>query len=119
MPKKVPFTGNVFFRCDEEDTAALIAIDRNHGIGPAKLGAGLLHAACQFYRQHGWFSFPVVIEPVAFQAKYVAESNPLISEVEQQIPVASGKPAEYPTRRKRRRNVDTSGAAKPPAQRGS
>jgi hypothetical protein len=75
MPKKVPFNGTVFIRCDDEDTESLRKIEAEHNIAPTKFTAGLIRAACQFYRKHGWFSFPVVIEPEVFQARYVAEEQ--------------------------------------------
>lgn len=51
----------------------ITAMDTKHKIPPAELGRGLFAAAAEFYRVHGWFSFPVRIEPEAFQARYVAE----------------------------------------------
>lgn len=75
MPKKLPFKGTIFYRCVEQDTATLREIEAKHNIAPIKFTAGLIQAACQFYREKGWFSFPVVIRPEAFQTRYVAEEQ--------------------------------------------
>lgn len=71
---KREFTGQLNFKCQEDVTAALLEIRERHHIEPVDFSRGLLKAACQFYRENGWFSFPVVIEPLAFQAKFVAET---------------------------------------------
>lgn len=53
----------------------LAKIYERHTLKPTDFGRRLVEAACQFYEEHGWFSFPVVIEPEAFQARYVAEEQ--------------------------------------------
>lgn len=45
----------------------LIGIKNRHKILPNVLARELLVAAAEFYARHGWFSFPVVIEPEEFQ----------------------------------------------------
>ena len=71
MPKK-GFNGQIGLRCSDEMSATLKEIERTHRIAPIELARGLVDATCQFYRQHGWFSFPVVIQPEAFQRQYIA-----------------------------------------------
>jgi hypothetical protein len=84
MPKKVPFNGTVFLRLDEEDAATLREIDKTHQIAPTKFTAALIKSACQFYREKGWFSFPIVIEPEAFQARYVAEEQAIYEQAKKE-----------------------------------
>lgn len=55
--------------------ATLVAIEKRHGHAPGVVARKLLDAACEFYEANGFFSFPVVIEPLAFQASYVAEKE--------------------------------------------
>lgn len=63
----------VFARGVTHLAATINEIALRHRITPADLTRGLLEAACQFYREHGWFSFPILIEPLAFQAVKAAE----------------------------------------------
>lgn len=74
MPKKTArITDKVFARVDDDLARGINAIVDKHNTEPAVLVRGLLEAAVAFYDAHGWFSFPVRIEPEAFQAQYVAE----------------------------------------------
>lgn len=75
MPKKGITSGQLGVRVDEETVRTLLVMEEKHRVAPVDLARGLLEAACQFYREHGWFSFPVRIEPEAFQARYVAEQQ--------------------------------------------
>ena len=70
MAKK-SFGGTVYVRTDEM-TQTLLAIQAKHGTAPNELTRKLLKSACDFYDQHGFFSFPVCIEPLAFQRAWIA-----------------------------------------------
>ena len=48
-------------------------IEAAHGTPAVRFSRLLVEAACKFYDEHGFFSFPVRIEPETFQAGYVAE----------------------------------------------
>lgn len=75
VPKKKPIEDVLFVRGLSHIAEELNAIQQKHRTSPTDLARGLLEAACAFYRTHGWFSFPVVIEPEAFQARFVAEKT--------------------------------------------
>lgn len=75
MAQKKEFNGTIYWEADEDTAATLKHMASAHGVTPVEVTRRLLLAACQFYREHGWFSFPVVIEPEAFQARYVAEAQ--------------------------------------------
>jgi hypothetical protein len=75
VPKKKAFSDVLYVRGLEHRADILNAIDEKHGIAPVELARRLVEAACSFYETHGWFSFPVVIEPEAFQARFVAETQ--------------------------------------------
>lgn len=69
MPKKTKVTTTIFARGVEHLADTINAIDSIHGIPPAELTRRLLEAACKFYRENGWFSFPIIIEPEEFQRR--------------------------------------------------
>jgi hypothetical protein len=75
MPKSTRVTDKVFARIEEDLAEGINAIHEKHHIEPAVLVRGLLEAAVSFYRDKGFFSFPVVIHPEAFQARWVAETQ--------------------------------------------
>lgn len=76
MPIKKEFTDVIFVRGLSHRAEAINAIAKKHRIVPVDLARGLVEAACDFYERHGFFSFPVRIEPEAFQQGYIeAESR--------------------------------------------
>lgn len=75
MPKSARITDKVFARVEEDLADGINAIHEKHHIEPAVLVRGLLESAVAFYRLHGFFSFPVVVNPEAFQARWVAETQ--------------------------------------------
>ena len=74
MSDESKFSGNVSFRA-KELTATLVEIESKHGWPPGKFAELLTKAACDFYRQHEWFNFPVKIEPVDMHMRRVAEEQ--------------------------------------------
>lgn len=77
MPKKGQVTETIFARGISHLAPTINAIAENHRILPPDLTRGLLDAACKFYEEHGWFSFPVKITPIAFQTNSVEENQAL------------------------------------------
>lgn len=80
MPRKTKITDAIFARIDPKTAETINAITEKHQIEAAVLVRGVVRAACAFYEKHGWFSFPVIIQPEAFQARYVAEEQALYAE---------------------------------------
>jgi hypothetical protein len=72
MPKKAQITDYIFARGVSHLAADINSIRERHKIEPADLVRGLLEAAAKFYRDQGFFSFPVRIEPEDFQRSYIA-----------------------------------------------
>lgn len=62
MPKR-EFNGAIYFRCDAQTDATLRDIMRDQKMVPVDLAKGLLEEACKFYRENGYFYFPIVFEP--------------------------------------------------------
>lgn len=93
MPKPARIKDKVFARGVDHISEDLNRLCEKHNIPPANLVRGLLEAAVEFYRKHGWFTFPVRIEPEAFQARYVAEERALYEAGRAEI-------AKQPTRKK-------------------
>ncbi len=86
MPKG-EFNGAIFFRCDAEMEATLREMQRHQKTVPVALARGLLEEACKFYRENGYFHFPIMVGP-KFQLM-VAEPP---------APEAGGSPQGSPTR---------------------
>jgi PAS domain S-box-containing protein len=80
MPRRSKVTDTIFARGVSHLAPTINAIDARHGIAPAEFTRKLLEAACKFYKDHGWFSFPVKIEPEEFQP---AHAYPMAAEAEQ------------------------------------
>lgn len=76
MPKPTKITDKVFARIELDLADGINAIHAKHQIEPAVLIRGLLKEAVAFYRAHGFFSFPVRIEPEAFQRQWLAAAEP-------------------------------------------
>ena len=56
-------TDQISVRLSPETMAVLREIDQRHGLIPTELTRRLIECAAEFYRKHGWFSFPVDIYP--------------------------------------------------------
>ena len=69
MSKK---TDQISVRLPPETMAVLREINARHGLIPTEFTRRLIESAVDFYRQNGWFSFPVDISPHSLQQ--VAES---------------------------------------------
>lgn len=72
-------TGQLNVRIDPWLQDALEEIEENHRIGQSEMVRGLVEAAVHFYKQHGWFGFPVTIEPkeeVLRALEKLSESKP-------------------------------------------
>lgn len=67
-------TKQINISISEQTRATLDAIAAKHGTPVTDVCRRLIEEACLFFDQHGWFTFPVRIEPEAFQARYVAEN---------------------------------------------
>lgn len=74
MPKK-EFNGTISLRCDDAMSATLKDIHLKHQVPPVALARGLIEAALRFYTEHRFFSFPVRIEPEAFQREWLAAAE--------------------------------------------
>jgi hypothetical protein len=68
-----PLTKQLNFGVTDETHRIVMEITRKHRTQPTDLCRGLVEAACDFYEQHGFFSFPVRIEPEAFQHGYITK----------------------------------------------
>ncbi len=62
MAKK---TDQISVRLDPETMCTLRQIEERHGLIPTEFTRRLLDSALAFYREHGWFSFPVTVHPEA------------------------------------------------------
>jgi len=56
-------TDQISVRLPAETMTALREIGDRHGILPTEFTRRLIEAAVGFYREQGWFSFPVTIRP--------------------------------------------------------
>lgn len=72
MPKKRANEDTLGLRGLSPFSDFIAAMDEKHHVTPQELGRGLFAAAASFYREHGFFSFPVRIEPEAFQRSWLA-----------------------------------------------
>lgn len=88
----------------ETDYKTLLEIQRDSGHKPVVVARLLVEQACQFYRENGWFRFPVVIEPAEFSA--VAERD----EPAPKAGVSDAEKAEAARRAKNRRRRQRSGS---------
>lgn len=65
----------VSVRISPEWRETLRSIEEKHRIPPPEFIRGLVEAGLDFYRQHGWFAFPVSIQPGAEYVQAVAETQ--------------------------------------------
>lgn len=72
MPAKKKFEDIIYVRGLAHRAETLNKISDLHRIDHVELARGLVEAACDFYEEHGFFSFPVRIEPEAFQRQWLA-----------------------------------------------
>lgn len=72
MPK---LSDQVSVRIDPGWKETLKEIEEKHRIPPPELVRGLMGAALDFYREHGWFGFPVVVVPMSEYVQAVAETQ--------------------------------------------
>lgn len=70
-----PLTNQINVNVNDDMNRMLGEIYSKHKISRNDLARALLDAACGFYKEHGWFSLPVRIEPEAFQAKYLERNK--------------------------------------------
>lgn len=56
----------------ERTHKALADCASKHNTKPVDICRGLIEAGMRFYEEHGWLTFPVRIEPEAFQRDYIA-----------------------------------------------
>ena len=80
----------VSVRIDPEWRETLRTIEDKHRIPPPDFIRGLVAAGLEFYRAHGWFAFPVSVQPVRDYVQAVAETQ---SRYEAE---ASAKPKKAP-----------------------
>jgi hypothetical protein len=59
-------TDQISVRLDPETMSALREIEERHGLIPTEFTRRLLDGALEFYRKHGWCSFPATVYPEAF-----------------------------------------------------
>ncbi len=72
MPK---LSDQVSVRMDPEWRETLRAIEVKHRIPPPEFIRGLVEAGLQFYRENGWFAFPVTVQPVRDYVQAVADTQ--------------------------------------------
>ncbi len=72
MPK---LSDQVSVRISPEWREALRTIEDKHRIPPPEFIRGLVEAGLAFYREHGWFAFPVSVQPVRDYVDAVAETQ--------------------------------------------
>ena len=65
----------VSVRIDPEWRETLRTIEEKHRIPPPDFIRGLVAAGLDFYRAHGWFAFPVSVQPVRDYVQAVAETQ--------------------------------------------
>lgn len=65
----------VSVRIAPEWRETLRAIEEKHRIPPPEFIRGLVEAGLEFYREHGWFAFPVSVQPVRDYVQAVAETQ--------------------------------------------
>lgn len=65
----------VSVRISPEWRETLRAIEDKHRIPPPDFIRGLVEAGLEFYREHGWFAFPVSVQPVRDYVQAVAETR--------------------------------------------
>lgn len=65
----------VSVRISPEWRETLRAIEEKHRIPPPDFIRGLVEAGLEFYREHGWFAFPVSVQPVRDYVQAVAETR--------------------------------------------
>lgn len=65
----------VSVRIASEWRETLRAIEEKHRIPPPEFIRGLVEAGLEFYREHGWFAFPVNVQPVRDYVQAVAETQ--------------------------------------------
>ncbi len=79
---------------------ALISIHKNHKISPQDIARALLDDAARFYRDHGYFGFPLKIIPDDEFIKKVRGSAIAMSDAG--LPAVAGTDAELEAIRKTR-----------------
>lgn len=65
----------VSVRIDPEWREVLRSIEEQHRIPAPEFVRGLVAAGLEFYRDHGWFAFPVNVQPVQAYVQAVAETQ--------------------------------------------
>ncbi len=65
----------VSVRIDPEWRETLRSIEDKHRIPPPEFIRGLVAAGLAFYREHGWFAFPVSVQPGQDYVQAVAETQ--------------------------------------------
>lgn len=84
----------------QETMDALIDIHKNHKISPQDIARALLEDAARFYRDHGYFGFPLKIIPDEEFIKKVRVS--VLESSDAGLPAVAGTDAEYEAIRKSR-----------------
>lgn len=79
----------VSVRIDPEWRETLRSIEEKHRIPAPEFIRGLVDAGLEFYRTHGWFAFPVSVQPGEAYVQAVAETQ---SRYLAQPPSAKRKP---------------------------
>ena len=90
MPK---LSDQVSVRIAPEWRDALRSIEEKHRIPPPDFIRGLVEAGLQFYREHGWFAFPVSVQPVPAYVQAVAETQNRYNTAPATAAVPSSAPA--------------------------
>jgi hypothetical protein len=67
--KKPKFSKPTPVRLSPEDCEILEEIEKAHKIPPASFIRGMVTAGCAFYREHGYFYFPVEVVPQGTELK--------------------------------------------------
>ncbi len=83
----------VSVRIDPEWRETLRAIEDKHRIPPPDFIRGLVAAGLEFYRTHGWFAFPVSVQPVRDYVQAVADTQSLYDAAD-----AAAKPKKAPAK---------------------
>ena len=94
MPK---LSDQVSVRINPEWRDTLRAIEEKHRIPPPEFIRGLVEAGLAFYREHGWFAFPVSVQPGSDYVQAVAETK---SRYDTAPAAASAAPAPAPKAKK-------------------
>lgn len=74
-PLVAKLSDQVSVRIDPEWRETLRIIEEKHRIPPPEFIRGLVDAGLQFYREHGWFAFPVNVQPLNDYIQAVAETQ--------------------------------------------